>query len=167
MILYVIFGYYRRCFNCIFGAWPSKPANIHIMVQTQVIQISIDHANKILIMIRLHLKHKSSIAPIFRRLVQMYLPTLSKISEKDLSMGHDHTFEMGQIWMGYQSFLAQKGFIGIWIFWMKCISERFTGTKSVFDWWMSAEWAARDEQPILPTSTNPCIPRAALLNRIK
>ena len=29
------------------------------------------------------------------------------------------------------------------------------------DWWMSAEWAARDEQPILPTSTNPVITRAA------
>jgi hypothetical protein len=26
---------------------------------------------------------------------------------------------------------------------------------------MSAEWAAGDEQPILPTSTNPCITRAA------
>ena len=22
-----------------------------------------------------------------------------------------------------------------------------------FDWWMSAEWAVRDEQPILPIST--------------
>jgi hypothetical protein len=30
-----------------------------------------------------------------------------------------------------------------------------------FDWWKLAEWAARDEQPILPTSTNPCITRAA------
>jgi hypothetical protein len=26
---------------------------------------------------------------------------------------------------------------------------------------MLAAWAARDEQPILPTSTNPCITRAA------
>jgi hypothetical protein len=26
---------------------------------------------------------------------------------------------------------------------------------------MSAKWAARDKQPILPTSTNPCIIRAA------
>jgi hypothetical protein len=30
-----------------------------------------------------------------------------------------------------------------------------------FDWCMLAEWAARDEQPILLTSTNPCITRAA------
>jgi hypothetical protein len=28
--------------------------------------------------------------------------------------------------------LAQKGFIGTWIFWMNCISERFTVAKSVF-----------------------------------
>jgi hypothetical protein len=35
------------------------------------------------------------------------------------------------------------------------------GQKASIDWWMSAEWAARDEQPILPTSTNPCIKRAA------
>ena len=28
--------------------------------------------------------------------------------------------------------LAQKGFIGTWIFWIKCISERLTGAKSVF-----------------------------------
>jgi hypothetical protein len=28
-------------------------------------------------------------------------------------------------------------------------------------WWMSAELAARDEHPILPTSTNYCITRAA------
>ena len=33
--------------------------------------------------------------------------------------------------------------------------------KMYFDWWMSAEWAARDEQPIVPTSTNPCITGAA------
>jgi hypothetical protein len=32
---------------------------------------------------------------------------------------------------------------------------------------MSAEWAARDEQPILPTSTNPCITRAAGAQRVK
>jgi hypothetical protein len=46
---------------------------------------------------------------------------------------------------------------------VKCIiSERFTGGQRVsFDWWMSAEWAARDEQTILPTSTNPCMTRAA------
>ena len=30
-----------------------------------------------------------------------------------------------------------------------------------FDWWMSAEWAVKDEQPILPTTTNPCITSAA------
>jgi hypothetical protein len=36
-----------------------------------------------------------------------------------------------------------------------------------FDWWMSAEWAARDEQPILPTSTNLCITRAAGPQRIE
>jgi hypothetical protein len=30
-----------------------------------------------------------------------------------------------------------------------------------FDWWMSAKWAMRDEQPILPTSTNICITGAA------
>ena len=29
------------------------------------------------------------------------------------------------------------------------------------DWCMLAEWAAREEQHILPTSTNPCITRAA------
>jgi hypothetical protein len=28
--------------------------------------------------------------------------------------------------------LAQKGFIGTCIFWVKCISERVTGAKSVF-----------------------------------
>jgi hypothetical protein len=32
---------------------------------------------------------------------------------------------------------------------------------------MSAEWAARDEQPILPTSTNPCITRAAGTQGVK
>jgi hypothetical protein len=31
---------------------------------------------------------------------------------------------------------------------------------------MSAKWAARDEQPILPTSTNPCIPREAGNQRV-
>ena len=31
---------------------------------------------------------------------------------------------------------------------------------------MSAEWAVRDEQPILPTSTNPCIPREAGSQRV-
>jgi hypothetical protein len=35
------------------------------------------------------------------------------------------------------------------------------------DWWMSAEWTARDEQPILPTSTNPCITRAAGTQGVK
>jgi hypothetical protein len=29
-------------------------------------------------------------------------------------------------------FLAQKGLIGTWIFWMKCISERLTEAKSFF-----------------------------------
>jgi hypothetical protein len=32
---------------------------------------------------------------------------------------------------------------------------------------MSAEWAARDKQPILPTSTNPCITRAAGTQGVK
>ena len=32
---------------------------------------------------------------------------------------------------------------------------------------MSAEWAARDKQPILQTSTNPCITRAAGTQRVK
>jgi hypothetical protein len=27
-------------------------------------------------------------------------------------------------------------------------------------WWISVEWAEMDDQPILPTSTNPCITRA-------
>jgi hypothetical protein len=36
-----------------------------------------------------------------------------------------------------------------------------------FYWWMSAEWAARDEQPILPTFTNPCIPREAGTQAVK
>jgi hypothetical protein len=35
------------------------------------------------------------------------------------------------------------------------------GQRVSFDWWMLAEWAVRDKQPILPTSTNPCITRAA------
>ena len=47
------------------------------------------------------------------------------------------------------------------ISWVKCSSERFTVAKMSFDWWMSAEWAARDEQPILLASTNPCITTAA------
>ena len=51
-------------------------------------------------------------------------------------------------------------FIGTWIFCKKCISERLLWQKVSFDWWMSAEWAARDEDPILSSSTNPCIPRA-------
>jgi hypothetical protein len=41
------------------------------------------------------------------------------------------------------------------------------GQRVSFYWWMSAEWAARDEQPILPTSTNPCITRAAGALRVK
>jgi hypothetical protein len=32
---------------------------------------------------------------------------------------------------------------------------------------MSAEWVAKDEQPILPTSTNPCITRAAGTQGVK
>ena len=32
------------------------------------------------------------------------------------------------------TFLAQKGFIRIWIISTKCISERLTGAKSSFDW---------------------------------
>jgi hypothetical protein len=36
-----------------------------------------------------------------------------------------------------------------------------------FDWWMSAEWAARPLQPILPTSTNYCIIRAAGTKGVK
>jgi hypothetical protein len=32
---------------------------------------------------------------------------------------------------------------------------------------MSAEWAARDEQPILSISTNPCITRAAGTQGVK
>jgi hypothetical protein len=32
---------------------------------------------------------------------------------------------------------------------------------------MSAEWAVRDEQPILLTSTNPCITRAAGTQGVK
>ena len=35
------------------------------------------------------------------------------------------------------------------------------GQRLSSDWWMSAEWVARDEHPILPTSTNPYITRAA------
>jgi hypothetical protein len=46
------------------------------------------------------------------------------------------------------------------ISWVKCSFERLTVEKNVFVWWMSAELAASDEQPILPTSTNPCITRA-------
>jgi hypothetical protein len=35
-----------------------------------------------------------------------------------------------------------------------------------FDRWMLAEWAARDEQPILLTSSNPCITRAVGTQRV-
>jgi hypothetical protein len=45
--------------------------------------------------------------------------------------------------------------------------KRSLGQRVSFYWWMSAEWAARDEQPILPTSTNPCIPRAAATQGVK
>ena len=35
-----------------------------------------------------------------------------------------------------------------------------------FDWWVLAKWAARDEQLILPTSTNPWITTAAGTQRV-
>jgi hypothetical protein len=56
--------------------------------------------------------------------------------------------------------LTQKGFVGTLIYLMKLV-RGYLGQRFFFDWWMSTERAARDKQPILPTSTNPCIPRAA------
>ena len=53
------------------------------------------------------------------------------------------------------------------ISWVKGSCETFTMAKMSFDWWMSAEWAARDDQPILPIPTNPCITRAAhMVNKL-
>jgi hypothetical protein len=42
---------------------------------------------------------------------------------------------MHQIRVSFQVF-AQKGFIGTWIFWLKCISEMFTVSNSVF--WLTS-----------------------------
>ena len=47
-------------------------------------------------------------------------------------------------------FLLHKGFIRTWIFFMKCLSERFIGSKRSVFWLVDVSWwAARDGQPIL------------------
>ena len=53
--------------------------------------------------------------------------------------------------------LAQKGYSQTCISWVKGSSERLTGVKMSFHGWMSDIWAARDEQPIRPTTTHPCM----------
>jgi hypothetical protein len=55
--------------------------------------------------------------------------------------------------------LAQKVFIGTWVSWVKCISERLT----VFsDGWMLDVWAARPSQPML-VPHSPCIQHRPIL----
>ena len=64
--------------------------------------------------------------------------------------------------------LAQTWFIGIRIFWVKCISERLTGVKSVY-WWLDGcrtygLWQM--QQPTCLTSTHSCITCAAGTQRV-